>query len=423
MAATAARQQHVAQPQPQPLPAPQLDLLPPPPVKRRTVATNAQAIDTMGAQLFTMSQLLEKISDKVGAGSVPTPSTPAAQPPPSPAPPQPPAHAGPQSAQAATPAAFLPQHFPQTCAPFLAPPPGIQLPGFHPLRPHSAIDTQSFLPSYAQPSANTFLPLQARSSGANPPLDPLGSGSAQQPAHSLPASLLDIEDNSDLQDRVTQMLTTTLAPLTSISGKKLYAHSFVKRGTKKARTTLGDLSLPEYNTGFIKLMNSKNVSQADRPFMFLHLGHINEDAAIYEWEDVRYWSEEVCALVAEGDMPWSDRYNIDLLRLKFSQQRRKIRESRDSQDASRSDGHRGDGFHLDLTPELRAAKPAPPCRAFNNGTCPSKAHHVSNGFRHLHVCAFCIYHKCAPLPHGEKDCCSKQFKRNKPKESESGFGK
>ena len=401
------------------------DPLPPSqPTRRRTVASNAQAIDSMGLQLFNMSQMLERISGKMGVGSedtaindslqaparadVPAPGVAApAYPPPAPAA-QPPPHIAPT---------HFPTSFPQNNS-FIQPRHGVPNAGHVPHMPHVDITVP---PPHTQGSFFPFVPTQAPPPHApRVGFHPLGTASAQTPFRDLPTSLQDLEDIPGLQDGVAHLLSTTLAPLSNITGKKLYAHSFIKRGNKRARTTLGDLSLAEYNTGFIKLMNSNNVSQSDRPHMFTHLAHINEDAAAYEWQDVRYWSEEVCALVAEGTISWDDRYTVDSMRLKFSQKNRKVGGTADQ--ATR-DGDRLDHFHVDMTSEVRAAKPAPPCRSFNNGTCTSKTHHVSNGFRHLHVCAFCIYHKCSPLPHPEKECCSKLFKKTKPRDSESGFGK
>ena len=387
----------------------------PQPPKHRTVASNAQAIDSMGLQLLNMSQLLEKISGKIGVDS----SDDSHQHP------QPTPHVSyaPEPVPMATPAMVAP------LAP-LHPPgapahPNVNLSHVNPSC-HTAAHPNMASPAHAYDNMfnqNSMFPLPATSSAHQPrrqQFDPLGSVRAQTPFRELPTSLQDLEDIPGLQDGVAHLLSTTLAPLSNITGKKLYAHSFVKRGTRRARTTLGDLSLAEYNTGFIKLLNSNNVSPVDRPFMFTHLSHINEDASTYEWDDVRYWSEEVCALVAEGNMSWDDRYNIDLMRLKFSQKNRKPREG---VDATPRDRVGGDQFSIEMTAEVRAAKPAPPCRAFNSGSCTSKTHHVSNGFRHLHICAFCMYHKCAPLPHPEKECCSKQFKKRHPKDSESGFGK
>ena len=106
--------------------------------------------------------------------------------------------------------------------------------------------------------------------------DPLGAASARSDRLELPTSLHEFEGASELHDRVAHLVSHTLAPLTSYTGKKLFAYSYVKRGFKKASTTLGDLSLAEYN--FVKLINSSVTSPADRPYMFQHLGNINEDA-------------------------------------------------------------------------------------------------------------------------------------------------
>ena len=88
------------------------------------------------------------------------------------------------------------------------------------------------------------------------------------------------------------------------------------------RTTLADLSIPEYNFGFMSLINSAETYDHDKPFMYKHLARVNQDASVYEWDGVRAWSEEVCALIAEGKLTWDVEYRTDLLRLKLSQQRR-----------------------------------------------------------------------------------------------------
>ena len=369
--------------------------------KRRTVASNAKAIDTMGLQLLNMTQILEKISGRMGMDSdtsqQPTHVHEGDSQPLQPVPP--PARAYPTVSQPLVPG---PSHPPGAPAYPLHVPNLAQPPHAHAVHP---IDQ---LPRHSK-SHNTLF-LFATSQPAQPAhhqqFDPLGSATAQTPFRDLPTSLQDLEDIPGLQDSVAHLLSTTLAPLSNITGKKLYAHSFVKRGSKRARTTLGDLSLPEYNTGFIKLLNSNNVSPADRPYMFTHLAHINEDAATYEWQDVRYWSEEVCALVAEASMTWDDRYNIDLMRLKFSQKNRRSREVT----------ARGQTRFTWTCPQVRAAKPAPPCRAYNNAPAPVRAI--------MPQTASAIYtYKCAPLPHPEKECCSKQFKKKQTRDTESGFGK
>ena len=146
--------------------------------------------------------------------------------------------------------------------------------------------------------------------------DPLGAAAAPQRRFDLPASLQDLGENPDIDATVTQLLSHTLAPLAAANGRRLHAHSFVKRGLKKSNTNLGKLTIAEYNTGFMRLMNNSRTARADKPNMFKHLGQLNEDAILYEWRGVRKWSEEVCAMVAEGELSWDDQYAMDLMCLK-----------------------------------------------------------------------------------------------------------
>ena len=238
-----------------------------------------------------------------------------------------------------------------------------------------------------------------------------------------PATLQELDESADLQDRVAHIVSAALAPQ-HLSGKKLFAHSFVRRGAKKIKTTLGELSHAEYNYGFIKLINSREVDPNDRPYMFQHLEHVNEDAVLHPFSDVRAWSEEVCMSVADGDLSWDDHYKIDRLRITMSQNGPASR----TQGSDRREGTRRgtDAGALDpnsdFSSEIMAARPGPPCRMYNNGSCSYKHHHVHNGFRQLHVCSSCIYHKCLLIPHPEKDCKSKEYRKRQPKE-ELGFGK
>ena len=259
-----------------------------------------------------------------------------------------------------------------------------------------------------------------------PPLDPVADRAPLLPRRQPPSTLQELDESVELQDRVAHIVSAALAP-SHLSGKRLYAHSFVRRGTKKVKTTMGDLSLPEYNVGFVRLMNSRDIDPVDRPYMFEHLQHINEDAVLYPFADVRAWSEEICFLVAEGELAWDDHYKIDLLRIKMSQNGPVGR----SQGAPRGDGSRraADVGALDpqseLPSEILAARPGPPCRAYNNGSCSHKNHHVSNGFRQLHVCSSCVYHKCSLIPHPERECKSKEYRKKQAatRDTEPGFGK
>ena len=230
--------------------------------------------------------------------------------------------------------------------------------------------------------------------------DPLGAGAQ---GHHLPSTLQGLEEDAGLHQRVAHFLTASLAPLHG-SGKKVFAHSYVTQGIKRTRTTLGDLSLPEYNMGFMRLMNSKEIDkEPDKPHLSKHLEAVNEDAVLHAWADVRAWSEELCARVADPDLDliWSDYYSITitLLRQKLSQANRGARQPQETA----QDSGMFEGLH-DVPSEVKAARPAPPCRHFNAGACTSRSHHVVNGFRYLHMCAYCITNKCSFLPHPEKDC-------------------
>ena len=301
------------------------------PPKRRTVASNALAIDSMGAQLHTMSQLLEKISGKVCADGPLVPGLP-----------QPAA-----SASAPTPAhlfatparAPAPVHSPAvpTIPPTLHTP--LHPPGFPALQTTPLPGHQSawlYQPQHkANPGpSNTDAQLFANANNCYFPLsqaaaqqhgqfqpapahttyharsDPLGAAAAPRRHFDLPASLQDLGENPDIDATVTHLLSHTLAPLVAANGRKLHAHSFVKRGLKKSNTNLGELTIAEYNTGFMRLMNNSRTAQADKLNMFKHLGQLNEDAILYEWRGVCKWSEEVCAMVRRASclgmtsIPW-----------------------------------------------------------------------------------------------------------------------
>ena len=366
--------------------------------KKRTVADNAKAIGSLETQISTMSQLLSQVVERL-----PLPANPAA-------------------AAPAEPADFeLSDH------------------------EHSVFNHNVSLPhrgrhrsDYERPHANPYPTRQRHNSvfsftspsqGLRPrrrdhvatnyrPMDPLGARSPRR-TRDLPSTLHDLEESGDLQEHVANLVTATLAP-SNLSGKKAFAHSFIKRRTRKSRTGLGDLTLAEYNLGFMRLINYRDTDPADKPFMFRHLEKFNEDACAYEFNDVRKWSEEVCGFMAEGDMTWDDNYNIDLLRLKFSQRGRGLQDSTTT--CTRDNPRRPtDALGMDSLPDLpadvKSARPAPPCRGYNAGSCHHSTHHVVNGYRHLHICSSCIYYKCIYLLHPERDCKSKEFRTKKAQAS------
>ena len=239
------------------------------------------------------------------------------------------------------------------------------------------------------------------------------------PLRDFPTNLQGFEDDAELQSRVAGFLSATFAPAHT-AGKKHFVHSFIARGLKRAKTTLGDLSIPEYNTGFMRLINHPDTYPSDKPHMFKHLEFINEDAINYIWPDVRAWSEEVCSLVAEGKLSWADGYRVDILRLKLSQENRISMAITSAQSTKEPTALANISHHL--TAELRAAKPGPPCKHFNAGSCTFAADHVTNGYRQLHICTHCLSAKCLFWPHSEKGCRSKDFIK-KRHDQQPGFGK
>ena len=111
-------------------------------------------------------------------------------------------------------------------------------------------------------------------------IDPLIARPRFRPYRDFPASLQGLEDDPDLSNRVATLLSASIMPIAHTKGKKCFAHSFIARGNKRTRTTLGDLSTPEYSTGFIRMINHHDTPNANKPFMFTQLEHINEDAII-----------------------------------------------------------------------------------------------------------------------------------------------
>ena len=304
-------------------------------------------------------------------------------------------------------------------------------------RHRSDIDNNDSVPLFRQHYKSASHLLHAptrRHQGHRPPyarvpVDPISDRPAPPALHRhRPSSLQELDESDNLQDRVAQLVSAAFAP-SHMTGKKLYPHLYIKRGPKKARTSLGELTLAEYNLGFIKLINSQDVEPLDRPSMFQHLEHVNQDAIVHPFADVRAWSEHVCVTIADGDLAWEDNYSIDLLRISMSQNG-PVGRAQGALGGDRKDGSRkgADAGALDpqadFAPEILASRPGPPCRLFNNGSCSNHHHQLANGFRQLHVCSSCVYHKCLLIPHPERECKSKEFRKKQHyKEPEAGFGK
>ena len=195
-------------------------------------------------------------------------------------------------------------------------------------------------------------------------------------------------------------------------GKQWYACNFIFRGEKKEKVGLAELSIAEYNVGFSKLIAQKHFKPEDRIRMVKHINQVNEDATTYDWGSVRTWSEGICKAIADRDLKWKDQYAIDRERQRVSQ--------RGSATGGSAGASGGKTCHS-LTAELRAANRAPPCRQYNQGSCQFKGDHVLNGFRHLHVCATCIFRHCEYEFHPEYTC-SVKASNDKRRNERAGFG-
>ena len=107
-------------------------------------------------------------------------------------------------------------------------------------------------------------------------------------------------------------------------------------------------------------------------------------------------------------------HTIDLLRITISQNglvgKAQALPGGDQKKGSRRNANAGTlDPQVEFSPEILAARPRPrpPCCLFNNGSCSLKHHHMTNGFRRLHVCSSCVYHKCLLIPHPEE--CESNF--------------
>ena len=232
-----------------------------------------------------------------------------------------------------------------------------------------------------------------------------------------PATLQDLEADATLTRRVAEALSAVATPFAGITGKHAqFPHHLVTRGSKKAKTDLGELSMSEYAWGFLQLIKTKDFSDEVIPFMNTHLERVLEDAMMYEWPDVRKWSEEVCTRIAGGTLRWTDTYIIDRLQTQLSH-KNLLGQARSSGGAALG---RPDAY--DMSEMVRQAKAAPPCKFFQIGSCTHTHDHVQNGYRQLHVCSYCLANKCLLQPHSAKECKTKKFNSQKKAQAESGFG-
>ena len=192
----------------------------------------------------------------------------------------------------------------------------------------------------------------------------------------------DLDNSQELPVRMAQLITSSLNPMATSQGKKLFAHYYVKRGLKKVRATLGELSLAEYIFGFMCLINSPQTYHHDKPFMFTHLSNM----------------KTLQAMSGCGLGPGQKRCAFSLLTepsrgttsIKLTSSACCQRTSSCQQLPVMSPQNTPMRPLLKCQPRLGLPGPAP-------HACPFHDHHVQNGYRHLHICQHCIFQKCAPF--------------------------
>ena len=243
------------------------------------------------------------------------------------------------------------------------------------------------------------------------------TGGLHLPTHQpwdQPTTLHDLEGDANLTRRMAVALQAAAAPFTTGIGKHAsFPHQTVNRGSKKDKTGLGELTLPEYIWGFLQILKAKDPSDPDVPYMNHHLEMLVEDAKEFSWEMVRKWSEEVLSRISLGKLTWSNTYEIDRLQTRISHDT--------AGQITKSDYTKSEGGYK-MADHVRRAKAGPPCRLFQTGTCSHNSDHITNGYRQLHVCAYCITNKCELHPHSQADCKTKKFNDDKKGKKGSGFG-
>ena len=204
--------------------------------KMTTTTENAKAIQAMQSDLSNMSGMLVVLTQRL----CPEPMSPGLQ--------------GQQPVPEADPGNYLPrgrllERYTDGHQTWSAPQPDSPHRDQHPSAPPRLSPRQHPDP---RPQAGMFAQAGSR---AICELDPLIAPPGFRPHRDFPTTLHGLEEDAHLQTRVSTLLSASLVPMAHATGKRHFAHSFIALGFKCSKTTLGNLSIPEYNSGFIRLIN------------------------------------------------------------------------------------------------------------------------------------------------------------------------
>ena len=233
-----------------------------------------------------------------------------------------------------------------------------------------------------------------------------------------------LDPEPEIDDQVRAILETTANRLATKGKKKGFPHSYVFRGEKKDRTSLGELTLSEHCWGLIRVIEDATLPPEDKPFLVSHLDAVLEDAREFPWENVRRWSEEVFSLISESRLKggWSNETKIELLRMSISRKYTQEGKPSTTNPSNQSSTRSGATTTRAAPQQQDHLKGGPPCKDYNNNNCSLQSGHLVDGVKRPHICSYCLTNLSLVHQHSEKDCRIKQKKTSdqKPRQTQ-GF--
>ena len=245
-------------------------------------------------------------------------------------------------------------------------------------------------------------------------------GNASAATASLPVNFRD-NTNPLVTAQVQSILQSTSQQISSLKGRPTHAHDYILRGPTRVKTSLACLEPAEYLFGLTRLMKDRRTPVEEKPKIVKHLNEVIADAAVYKWEQVRDWSEEVLSSISDDTFTWMDDGSIHDLRGEVSHVRTgRLYPSQAAAEASirlkdratpkpaPSAAQGAPAQHQSHYPNQQqrhqpqnlTRRPLPsrssagrsdiPCTAFNSKYgCSKQDGHVEGGIKHGHHCDWC----------------------------------
>lgn len=175
------------------------------------------------------------------------------------------------------------------------------------------------------------------------------------------------------------------------------------------RPTVNSINLQEHLWGITRMIRDDTIPQHVKPYLYLHLEDVIEDACDYEWHSaVCPWSEECFGLVAEKRLNWEDSARVQLLRMSMS--RTSTARVAQNREQGNPQPRPRQGYQQPSYDQLRGG---PPCTDFNSDRgCQLQSGHMVAGRRMIHICAYCLTNTASLNTHPEVRCRTKQKHAN-----------